>query len=97
VKLLLILGSVAVPLFMVGLQKKWPRHEVIFHLLAILAALTFGNISAINIYEVLVNNTVFMTTIHSIFLKPLFLISGAYLGVYMVYLMIFWTLKRLNK
>ncbi len=83
--LVLILGSIFSPIFMFVLQVKWKIWDSIFHLFAILATLIFGNITAIAIYQVLVDGTVFMTTIHGILLNPFFLITGAYLGVFLLY------------
>jgi hypothetical protein len=72
---------------MILLQRKWVKSRVIFHLLAILSALIFGNIAALAIQNILRDDTVFMTNIHGIFLNPFFLISASYLGVYLIYLM----------
>jgi hypothetical protein len=70
---------------MMTLQKKWPRVRFYFHLVAFLSALIFGNISAFAIYDIIIDDTVFMTNIHAIFLNPFFLLTGAYLGVYFLY------------
>ncbi|WP_078429438.1 transposase [Alkalihalobacterium alkalinitrilicum] len=84
-KVLLILGSFVVPMIMVIMQNKWSKFRLIFNLIAILAALTFGNMLSLAIYQILHDNTVFMTNIHGILLNPFFLLTGAYLGVYLVY------------
>ncbi|WP_246596315.1 transposase [Bacillus alkalicola] len=70
---------------MVLLQRKWGRLCLIYHIIALLSILIFGNIAAIAIYSILRDNTVFMTNIHGIFLNPFFLISGVYIGIYIVY------------
>ncbi|PLS02458.1 transposase [Neobacillus cucumis] len=87
-KILLILGSIFIPLLMVVLQRKWLKSQKFFHLAAILSALIFGNISSTAIYNIIKDDTVFMTNIHSIFLNPFFLITGAYLGLYVLYILI---------
>lgn len=73
------------PLIMVLLHHRWPRIRFYFHLVAIISALIFGNISAFAIYDILKDETVFMTNIHAIFLNPIFLLTGAYLGIYLLY------------
>lgn len=84
-KFLIILGSIIVPIAMWMIQKSWLKGRVVFNAASILSAVILGNISALSIYEILEDNTVFMTSIHAIFLNPMFLITGAYLGVYMIY------------
>lgn len=84
-KFLIILGSIIVPVAMLVIQHKWIKWRIVFNVVSILTALVFGNISALAIYEILRDNTVFMTSIHAIFLNPMFLVTGAYLGVYLIY------------
>ncbi|SHF94513.1 transposase [Ornithinibacillus halophilus] len=83
-KLLLILGSILIPILMVISQSKWDSMKVVFNILALLSTLIFGNIASIAIYDIIKDGTVFMTNIHGLFLNPLFLITGAYLGVYVL-------------
>ena len=92
-KLLLIVGSVVIPVIMVVLHKKGTKFQIFFNIAAILAALLFGDIASIAIYNIIKEDTVFMTNIHGLFLNPLFLLTGAYLGVYLLYTLILWTLK----
>lgn len=87
-KLFLVIGSLAVPLAMIALKRKWPKIELAYTLSALLSALVFGNIAAFAIYEIIKDQTVFMTNVHAVFLNPLFLITGIYLGVYVIYLLI---------
>jgi hypothetical protein len=70
---------------MVLVHHKSPRIRFYFHLGALLSALIFGNISTFAIYDILKDETVFMTNIHAIFLNPIFLLTGAYLGIYLLY------------
>ena len=79
----LILGRIIAPALMIILQRKWFKFRSIFHVAAILSALIFGNITSISIHQIIENQTVFMTNIHALFLNPLFLLAGAYLGVYL--------------
>lgn len=87
-KLILLLTSVVLPLVMVILQKKWKSTHNYFHLTAIICSLIFGNISAFAIYDIIKDESVFMTNIHGIFLNPLFLLTGGYLGIYLLYILI---------
>ena len=92
-KILLVLGSVVAPIVMYSLYKK-KVFRITFNVLAILSALIFGNIASLSIHQIIVDDAVFMTTIHGIFLNPFFLISGAYLGVYLLYRLIVITLHE---
>ncbi|MGG3564358.1 transposase [Neobacillus rhizosphaerae] len=94
-KFILILGSIVAPLLLVILQKVQPKLRLLFNIVAILSALVFGNISSVAIYEIIKDDTVFMTNIHGIFLNPLFLLTGAYLGIYFIYRMVLWTLDEI--
>lgn len=58
---------------------------MIFNIIAVISILIFGNIAATSIYQILIDNAVFMTTIHGVFLNPSFLITGGYLGVFIIY------------
>ena len=93
-KVLLIIGSIATPLLMFFLQKKWSKSKLGFNMAAILSALLFGNIASLAIHEIIKDNTVFMTNIHALFLNPFFLMTGAYLGVYLMYRLILLTLDE---
>lgn len=77
---------------MLILQKINPKLRLLFHIVAVIAALVFGNISSLAIYKIIKDHTVFMTSIHGIFLNPFFLISGAYLGTFFIYRMVLWTI-----
>lgn|SRR5690625_1946910 len=93
-KILLVISSIAVPIIMLYLHKVNIRFQLVFNTIALIAAVLFGNISAISVYQVIIDNTVFMTAIHAIFLNPLFLITGAYLGGYIIYRLIIITLAE---
>ncbi|MBS4175097.1 transposase [Bacillus sp. FJAT-49736] len=84
-RFLIILLSIIIPIAMYALQLKWAALRFLYNILALICSLVFGNISALAILEVIRNNTVFMTTIHGIFLNVPFIITGAYLGVYVLY------------
>lgn len=84
-KWLLIVLSIIVPLVMLLLQNKSKIARTAFNVLAVLATIIFGGIASTSIYQIIVDDAVFMTTIHAIFLNPLFLVTGAYIGVYMLY------------
>ncbi|MFJ5765532.1 transposase [Lysinibacillus sp. NPDC093210] len=84
-KILLVVSSIIVPVVMLLLQKKSNIVRLLFNILAVLTMLLFGGIASTSIYQIIVDNAVFMTTIHAIFLNPLFLVSGAYIGVFIIY------------
>lgn len=87
-KLLIVIGSIFLPVALLYLNYKFKYAHLVFSVIAVVSALIFGNIAALSIYNVIANDTLFMTTIHSIFLNPLFILTGAYLGVYIVYMLV---------
>lgn len=91
-KILIVILSVFVPLIMYFLQRKYPHLQRIYHIMALIALLVFGNLAALQVYEVIIEDAVYSFQIHSIFLNPLFMISGAYLGVYVIYLLLIFSL-----
>jgi hypothetical protein len=93
-KFILIIGSILAPVVLIFLQKVQPKLRLLFNIVGILSALVFGNISSVAIYEIIRDDTVFMTNIHGIFLNPLFLLTGAYLGIYFIYRIVIWTLEE---
>jgi hypothetical protein len=84
-KILLVVSSIAFPILMLFLQNHRKIFRMIFNITAVISTLIFGNIAATSIYQILIDNAVFMTTIHGIFLNPYFLITGGYLGVFIIY------------
>ncbi|GAE34861.1 hypothetical protein [Halalkalibacter akibai] len=81
----ILVAIIFVPLGMWLLQVRWNQAGSLFTAFSILSLTIFGYITAEAIYTILKANEVFMTTIHGIFLKPLFLITGSYLGLYLLY------------
>lgn len=84
-KWLILLSSFAIPIVMVIMQSIWGVFHHVFNLLALVAVLVFGNIAAFKVYEIIRDDAVFMTTIHGLFLHPMFLIATSYLGIYLLY------------
>lgn len=84
------------PVMLLGawLFKTW---RIVYDVLAVLCAYIFGIISTLAIYEILRDETVFMTNIHAVFQNGWFLFSGAYLGSYGMYVIQLWTLKQLRQ
>ncbi|MDQ0206137.1 transposase [Alkalicoccobacillus murimartini] len=70
------------------LQKKWTVLVSVFDIVALLCLLVFSSITATAIYEILADNTVFMTNIHALFLNGYFLVSGGYVILYSIYKLI---------
>lgn len=94
---LIIAGSMLTPLLMFSLYMYWPQSKLVLNLLALISALIFGILSALAIHEMIKDNTVFMTNIHGLFLNPVFLITGAYIGVYFLYRLIILTFNETVK
>lgn len=93
-KTLLVILSIVVPVGMIYLNKKYNKFTVIFNVTAVISTVIFGSIASTSIYQIHADNAVFTTDIHGIFLKPFFLMTGAYLGVYIIYRLILLTLKE---
>ncbi|PEC19633.1 hypothetical protein [Bacillus cereus] len=84
----LLIGILPIVLsFMFYLFAKHPKIRIALHIGAYFALYAIGIILSINIYDVLIQNLVFMTSIHGILLNPFFLIAGAYIGIYTLYLL----------
>jgi hypothetical protein len=73
----------------------WLKSRLLFNGAALLSGLMFGNLSAIGIYKIIQDKTVFMTNIHGLFLNPFFLLTGAYLGMYFLYRLLMLTFEEL--
>ncbi|KAA0766102.1 hypothetical protein [Bacillus sp. SH5-2] len=85
----LLIGILPIALsFMFYLFAKSTKIRIALHICAYFALYTIGTILSINIYDVLIQNLVFMTSIHGILLNPFFLIAGAYIGIYTLYLLL---------
>jgi heme/copper-type cytochrome/quinol oxidase subunit 3 len=83
-KILLVIASISFPIVMYYIQNKSKKFQIVFNIIAVISAIIFGNIASASIFQILIDNAVFMTSIHGIFLNPFFLITGAYLGVFIV-------------
>lgn len=93
-KILIIVGIIVFPLFMLYLKSKNKKSLLFFNTIAVISTVIFGSIASISIYQIIIDDAVFMTTIHSVFLNPLFLITGAYLGLYIVYRLLILTMQE---
>ncbi|YAR63726.1 hypothetical protein ACUIAK_15550 [Bacillus cytotoxicus] len=94
----LIIGIVPIVLSSVFLLfATHPKVRVFLDICAYLSLYILGILTAFNIYDVVLHDLVFMTTIHGILLNPLFLITGAYIGVYSLYLLIYKLITHLRR
>ena len=93
-KILLVIASISFPIIMFYLQNKNMKFQIIFNIIAVISAIVFGNIASTSIFQILIDNAVFMTAIHGIFLNSFFLITGAYLGVFIVYRLLILTMDE---
>jgi hypothetical protein len=94
--IIMVALSILIPISMLISAWLFTMCRLIYHVLAVGCAYVFGIISALAIYEILRDETVFMTNIHGIFQNGLFLLSGAYLGCYGIYTLLRWTLMELR-
>jgi len=81
-------------LFLYSLLGKW---KFIIDVLAVLAALLFAIVSTVAIYQIRRDGTIFMTNIHRLFDNYIFLISGAYLGMYGLFQLIRYSIRQYKK
>ncbi|MEG0383230.1 hypothetical protein [Solibacillus cecembensis] len=93
-KFLLVISSIVVPVVMLYLQHKSDSFRTIFNIVAIISIIIFGSLASTSIYQVIIDDAVFMTTIHGLFLNPVFLVTGAYLGTFVIYRLMMLTLEE---
>ena len=84
-KIILIASSIIFPFIMMYIHDYWIKSRIFFHIIMVFSVIVFSNIVAISIYQIIKDNEVFMTAIHAVFLNPVFLITGAYIGIYTIY------------
>ncbi|MDQ0878133.1 hypothetical protein QFZ77_006792 [Paenibacillus sp. V4I3] len=94
--IIIVVLSILIPISMLISAWLFTMCRTVYHVLAVGCAYVFGIISVLAIYEILRDETVFMTNIHGVFQNGLFLLSGAYLGCYGIYTLLRWTLKELR-
>ncbi|UKS27613.1 transposase [Paenibacillus sp. HWE-109] len=87
---------ILIPLCMLMMSWLFAALRVVFHALAACCAYVFGIISALAVYEILRDETVFMTNIHRVFENKYFLVTGSYLGSYGIYILLKWTLQEMR-
>lgn len=82
---LLFLLYLLVPSVMLYLLKKWTFTQKLYDIIALLSVVLFSIIVTNAIYIIVLDNTVFMTNIHALFLNKIFLLVGGYLLFYIIY------------
>lgn len=95
-KILIVVSSLIVPILMLYTELRQPVFGKIYHFIALIAFLIFGNIAALSVYQVIKERTVFTMEIHGLFLNPFFLIAGSYIGIYLVYYLLLLSLDAKN-
>jgi hypothetical protein len=93
-KVLLLAASVVFPLIMIYIQYRWEWIGTLFNILMVISVIVFADIAALSVYQIIIDNTVFMTAIHAVFLDPVFLAAGAYAGTYTIYRLMLLTRKE---
>lgn len=84
-KIILVVSSIIGPIVMLYLKQKSDLCKRIFNIVAVLSTIIFGSIASTSIYQIIADDAVFMTTIHGLFLNPIFLLTGAYTGEFLIY------------
>ncbi|KAB0442789.1 transposase [Lysinibacillus fusiformis] len=84
----IIVTIIVIPALMVYLQQKSDKMRLVFNAIGVVSAILFGYIAATSITQIILEDMVFMTTIHAVFLNPIFLLTGAYLGLFFIQYMI---------
>ncbi|MFB6731304.1 hypothetical protein ACIG6B_05205 [Bacillus mobilis] len=93
----LLIGTLPIVLsFIFYWLAKHPTIRIALHISAYLSLYVLGTIISINIYDVLMQDLVFMTSIHGILLNPFFLIAGAYIGIYTLYLLLSYIITNMK-
>ncbi|WDU81446.1 transposase [Lysinibacillus sp. G01H] len=93
----MLTATIGIPSLMVYLQHKWASFRFLFNILGVIAAILFSTIASTAITNIILEDVVFMTTIHAVFLNPVFLITGAYVGLYLIYRFIMITIHERDK
>ena len=83
-KIIILVAIIVIPSLMVYLQQKSDKMRLFFNALGVVSAILFGYIAATSIMQIILEDAVFMTTIHAVFLSPTFLITGTYLGLFLI-------------
>jgi hypothetical protein len=94
---MLILGIVLIPIIMSGTYLIWRWLRLVYDVCAIISAIVPLSAASTTIYSVIRNNTVFMTTIHALFINPFFLIPASYLGIYVIYVLYIAVWRQLSR
>ncbi|WP_369379948.1 transposase [Lysinibacillus fusiformis] len=84
----IIVTIIVIPALMVYLQQKSDKMRLVFNAIGVVSAILFGYIAATSITQIILEDMVFMTMIHAVFLNPIFLLTGAYLGLFFIQYMI---------
>lgn len=79
---------------MLFLKMKSAKFNLVFNIVALFSIIIFGNIASTSIYQIIIDDAVFMTTIHALFLNLDFMVTGAYLGVFVIYRLMILTLNE---
>lgn len=93
----IVAGTLLLPPCMWITSGRKKRLRYVYDLLAVLSVYTAGIMSGLAVYEINRHDTVLTTEIHKLFMKPLFLVTAAYLGLYGIYRLMSGSLRRYRK
>lgn len=82
------LMTIALPGLMVFIKYRWKKAAVLYHLLAVICSVIAGINISITTIQVILHNQVFTTAFHGIFINLWFILSSAYLIMYLIYSLI---------
>lgn len=96
-KLLIVVGTLVVPVLFVLLRRMSGLLKALLDALALVSAFGFGILSAFAVQDIRAHGTVYATEVHRVFESWAFLLFGSYLGLYMLYLLLWSTLTAYRR
>lgn len=96
-KIMVAIGVILLPIILLQIYSLLGRWRFILDGIAVISAMLFGITSATAVYQIRRDGTIFMTNIHQLFDNYTFLISGAYLGIYGLSMLIRYFVKQYKK
>ncbi|WP_211747123.1 hypothetical protein [Paenibacillus sp. Marseille-Q4541] len=96
---LMIAGFILFPFVLSGLSLLYKPLQRLLHFIALFCIYLAGITILLAVYQTNANGTTFTTQVHHILLDPLLVIPGAFLGIYVPFLIITYLLlpKRIKE
>ncbi|MFC3767167.1 transposase [Paenibacillus sp. GCM10012303] len=96
-KLLIVIGMLVVPVLFVWLRRISGLLKALLDALALVSAFGFGLLSAFAVQDIRAHGTVYATEVHHVFENWAFLLFGSYLGLYLLYLLLWSTMTAYRR